>query len=104
MRSLLADWPDVAERVRQARSIALFLDFDGTLVPIQEDPGAVTMNSAIRVALMRLAGNPGVRVCIISGRRLADLRERVGVTSLDYLGVHGSDAPGAGFPSEVART
>jgi trehalose 6-phosphate phosphatase len=104
MRSLLEDWPAVAERVRAASSIALFLDFDGTLAPIVEDPGAVVMRSSVRLALMRLAGNRGVRVCVISGRRLADVRARVGVPGVHYLGVHGGDAPGVVLPRAIERS
>jgi trehalose 6-phosphate phosphatase len=103
MRSLLEDWRDVAARLREAGSIALFLDFDGTLAPLQEDPRAVAINSTARAALMRLAGNPAVRVCVISGRRLADLRERVGVAGVHYIGVQGGDAEGVNLPPGVVR-
>jgi trehalose 6-phosphate phosphatase len=104
MSPLLADWRAVSERLRKAPSIALFLDFDGTLVPLQEDPRAVALNGVARGVLMRLAEKPGVRVCIISGRRLADLQGLVAVPRIDYLGVHGGDAPGADFPLSVRRT
>jgi trehalose-phosphatase len=103
MQSLLEDWRKVAQRLREADSIALFLDFDGTLVPLEDDPGAVVLKSAVRLALMRLARKPGVRVCIISGRRLDDLRARMGVTGVRYLGVHGGDAPEAVIPPRVMR-
>ena len=103
--SLLADWR-APRRSACEKRVPSRCSWTSTelLRLIQDDLCAVAMNSAVRVALMRLARNPGVRVCIISGRRLADLRERVGVTGLDYLGVHGSDAPGAGFPLDVAKT
>jgi trehalose 6-phosphate phosphatase len=103
MRSLLGDWRAVSERVARARSIALFLDFDGTLAAIDEDPRAVAMKGAVRVALMRLAAHPGMRVCIISGRRQADVRARVGVRGIEYLGVHGGDAANAGVSPGVER-
>jgi trehalose-phosphatase len=104
MRSLLEDWAAVSGRLREAGSIALFLDFDGTLAELKDDPREVVLNRAARTALMRLAENPAVRACIISGRRLADLRTMVGVPGVQYLGVHGGDAPGAEFPPDVART
>ncbi len=103
MRSLLDDWGVAARRVREARSIALILDFDGTLAPLVEDPRAAVVNRAARAALMRLAGNPGVRVSVISGRRVADLRARVAVPGVEYLGVHGGDSPGASLPPGVRR-
>jgi len=104
MRSLLEDWAAVAGRLREAGSIALFLDFDGTLAELKDDPREVALNRAARAALMRLAENPAVRACIISGRRLADLRTMVGVPGIQCLGVHGGETPGAKFPPDVART
>src|ERR1700733_5042320 len=103
MRSLLEDWSAVAGRLREAGSIALFLDFDGTLAGLKDDPGEVVLNRAARAALMRLARNPAVRVCIISGRRLADLRPRVGVPGIVYLGVHGGDTAGGTLPPPAFR-
>jgi len=103
MLPLLDNWRAVARRLDEASFIALFLDFDGTLAPLQEDPRAAGMSRTARAALMRLAANPGVRVCIISGRRLADLRERVGVPGVRYLGVHGSDTPEMAFSPAVLR-
>jgi trehalose 6-phosphate phosphatase len=104
MRSLLEDWPAVAGRLREAGSIALFLDFDGTLAGLKDDPREVVLNRAARAALMRLARNPTVRVCIISGRRLADLRAIVGVPGVLYVGVHGGDTGFADLSSDVGRT
>jgi trehalose-phosphatase len=98
------DWDTVSARLRKAPSIALFLDFDGTLAPVDEDPGAVVMKGLARSALKRLVGNPCVHLCIISGRRLDDLRERVGVPGVQYLGVHGGDALGASLPPRVIRS
>jgi trehalose-phosphatase len=103
MRSLLEDWPAVAPRLREASSIALFLDFDGTLAPLEKDPGAAGIDRAARAALLRLARNPRVRVCVISGRRLDDLRQRVGVPGVEYLGVHGGDSADAALPPAVMR-
>jgi trehalose 6-phosphate phosphatase len=104
MRPLLEDWAAVAGRLREARSIALFLDFDGTLAGFQDDPGEVVLNRTARAALARLRETPAVSVCIISGRMLADLRERVGVPGIHYVGVHGGDMPEAALPSSVFGT
>ena len=106
---LFQDWSSVADRLREAPSVALFLDFDGTLAPLTSDPRKAVMNRTARIALLRLAGSPGVRSWIISGRRQADLQVVVGeVPGLTLLGVHGSDsgdtASGGGFvPKAVLK-
>ncbi len=90
--------------MREAGSIALFLDFDGTLAPLTADPRRAVMNRAARVALLRLAANPRVHAWIVSGRRQADLRNVVGaVRGLTYLGVHGGDMAGVALSHKVVQ-
>ena len=89
MRHLLADWPDIALRLHDAPMIALFLDFDGTLAELRPRPEEVVLEAATRRCLQVLARSKRFRVWIISGRRRADLRDRVAVPGLGYLGLHG---------------
>ena len=49
----------------------LFLDFDGTLVPIQDRPEDVWLDNATRRTLSRLVRSPRFRVWIVTGRRRA---------------------------------
>ncbi len=88
-RHLLDRWRQVAERFRTTKKLALFLDFDGTLVAFQTRPQAVHLNPAARRILTRLAKHPRLRVFIISGRRYADVRSRVKVPGVRCLGLHG---------------
>lgn len=111
MGHLFHDWRSVADRLHEAASIALFLDFDGTLAPLTGDPRKAVMNRAARAVLLRLSGHPWVRTWVISGRRQADLRELVGaVPGLTCLGVHGADtrlsgaASGRFVPKAVLKT
>ena len=53
----------------------LFVDYDGTLSPIVNDPGAVTLVDGAAKALESLASQ--CPVAILSGRDLADIRARV---------------------------
>jgi len=89
MRHLFENWSRVGDRLRQSRMIALFLDFDGTLAHLRPRPEYVSMEGAVRYSLAALARNPRFRVCVISGRRQADIRARVRVAGIRYLGLHG---------------
>jgi trehalose-phosphatase len=69
------------------RSPAFFLDFDGTLAPIVPRPDQVELPAGRREVLRRLGEKHPV--CIVSGRDLDDLRNRVGLAGLYYAGDHG---------------
>ena len=103
MLQLLEDWDRIAERLHQAPSVALFLDFDGTLAPLTSDPKGAEMNRAARAALRRLARAPQVHAWIISGRRRDDLESTAGpIPGLTFLGLHG--ASGVLLSSNVMKT
>jgi trehalose-phosphatase len=87
-RHLLEAWEEVEQRIRRAGRLILFLDFDGTLVPIARTPGRVRLAPPVRRLLVQLAKKE-VLVGIASGRRLADVRARAGVPLLYYIGSHG---------------
>lgn len=72
--------------------VVIGVDFDGTLAPLVEHPAdAVAEPEALEI-LARLARQPGVTVAIVSGRALADLKERLGeVTGALLVGEHGND-------------
>jgi trehalose 6-phosphate phosphatase len=69
------------------RPVAVFVDFDGTLAPIVEDPGAASLPDPTREALERLVST-GL-VAVVSGRGLDDLRSRVAVPGVVLVGSHG---------------
>ena len=70
-------------------SLHLYSDFDGTLVPLQADPMACHLSASQAATLRALAAVPGVHITIVSGRRLVDLRSRIGIAGLGYVGNHG---------------
>lgn len=85
---------EIVSRARSAGAAWVGLDFDGTLAHHHNDPFAVELSPGTRAALDALA-----RVCavaVISGRALADVRARVGVSGIAYAGNHGLEieAPG----------
>jgi trehalose 6-phosphate phosphatase len=74
---------------RGGTRLALLFDYDGTLTPIVEHPSQARLQDATRAALQRLAIRPGIRVGIISGRDLGNLRSMVGMSELYYAGSGG---------------
>jgi trehalose 6-phosphate phosphatase len=80
------------DRLRGAldgRTPAVFLDYDGVLTPIVDDPAAATLSDEGRAAVIRAAAH--LPVAIISGRDLEDVRAMVAVPGLAYAGSHGFD-------------
>jgi trehalose 6-phosphate phosphatase len=66
----------------------IFLDFDGVLAPIVDRPEDAYPPEETRAELRRLVGRYGL-VAVVSGRGGDDVRERVGVDGLVYVGSHG---------------
>ncbi|BBY62221.1 trehalose-phosphatase [Mycolicibacterium helvum] len=89
--------------VMSARQPLLFFDFDGTLSDIVADPAAAALVPGADDALKSLAAL--YPVAVLSGRDLADIRSRVGISGLWYAGSHGFEvvAPdGSHQENEVA--
>ncbi len=77
------------------KPMALFLDFDGTLVPVAPKPGDAWLSFSVRDLLRSLSRK--IPVVIVSGRRLQDLKGRVGLRQVTYVGNHGLEIVGSGF-------
>ncbi len=77
--------------------LVLLLDFDGTLAPIVDRPEMAEMPERTRRALERLMALEGVTVAVVSGRGLADVRERAAIPGIAYAGNHGMEIEGAGL-------
>ncbi|MCR4280936.1 MAG: trehalose-phosphatase [Candidatus Kaiserbacteria bacterium] len=67
----------------------LMLDFDGVLAPIVARPNMARIGKRTR-ALLAACARRG-RVAVISGRALADVRTRVGLSDIWYAGNHGAE-------------
>ncbi len=77
--------------------LLLLLDFDGTLCEFQPSPDQVWLRRPRREALQRLIAMPSVTAGFVSGRRLSDLRERIGLTGdMWFAGLHGLEIEGFG--------
>lgn len=104
MRHLFESWRQVSTRLKKAPTIALFLDFDGTLAGLAAKPRDVWLHPGTRRVLLRLAHRPRMRIWVITGRNLDDIRERVRVPGLHYLGLHGWEKKGNRRISEQSQS
>lgn len=74
-------------------TIALFLDFDGTLVDLVDRPEAVAVDDPLRQLLTRLGTRLEGRLAIVSGRSIAQLDAFLGAAIADIavVGSHGAE-------------
>jgi trehalose-phosphatase len=89
--------PSALEHVQEIagagdRSLAIFLDYDGTLTPIVSHPGKAFLSDSRRQTLRAVAMQ--APVAILSGRELEDVRKRVAIDGIVYAGSHGFDIAG----------
>ncbi|XP_010536537.1 PREDICTED: trehalose-phosphate phosphatase A [Tarenaya hassleriana] len=86
--SALASFEKIASSAKGKR-IALFLDYDGTLSPIVEDPDSAFMSTTMRNVVRTVAKH--FPTAIISGRSRDKVYEFVRLNELYYAGSHGMD-------------
>ncbi|KAA8533855.1 hypothetical protein F0562_031372 [Nyssa sinensis] len=94
--SALASFEHITNYAKGKR-IALFLDYDGTLSPIVDNPDCAFMSNAMRAAVSDVAKY--FPTAIISGRSCDKVYEFVELKELYYAGSHGMDIMGPVRPS-----
>lgn len=77
--------------LRARHPIALFLDFDGTLVEIAERPDAIRIPDTLGADLEKAAEALNGRLAVVSGRPLAELRSFLGHSRVALAGSHGME-------------
>lgn len=83
-------FPDpLIERIRQARRLRLFLDYDGTLADFAPTPEIVEPDPEVAAIVSRLAAHPRIWAAIISGRRLDQIVRLVPVDGILRAGTYG---------------
>ena len=86
----LLEHMDAALAGLRGRAVGLVLDFDGTLSELVDAPQDAVVNPVAAAALIRLASELAL-TAVMSGRPAADVRERVGVEGVAYIGNHGAE-------------
>lgn len=79
----------VIERLSQAKAVQLFLDYDGTLADFAPTPEQVTPDPALIDLIRRMEQHPKIRVAVVSGRPLAQIRELLPVPESWLAGTYG---------------
>ncbi|XP_039262026.2 trehalose-6-phosphate synthase-like [Styela clava] len=75
--------------VDDTSKLALLLDYDGTLAPIASHPDLALMPTETKRVLERLCNISDVHIAIVSGRKVENVKEMVGIDKITYAGSHG---------------
>lgn len=94
MKYFLGEWDKLKHGLGH-RHLALFLDYDGTLAPFADTPDQALMTQETREALTGLSKLARCHLAIISGRKLSDLKHRIAIPNITYVGNHGFEMEGA---------
>jgi trehalose 6-phosphate phosphatase len=80
---------DLDAAYRHGRTLVLLFDYDGTLTPLAEHPRLARLPSSTRLSLERLSKYRRVRVGVVSGRAIDDLKTMVDLRGVYYVGTSG---------------
>ncbi len=94
LKKVLDDLDTIEEQLLKRKNVNLFLDFDGTLVPIAQSPDNVTVPHEVYSILEKLRGYDHVFVAIITGRSFDNIKEIINLRGIHYAGNHGLEISG----------
>ena len=83
------DTPPALRLLDQEAPVALFLDFDGTLVEIAGTPDSIVVPERLGDSLFGLSDRLGGRFALVSGRAIPDLERHIGSLRVARAGSHG---------------
>ena len=82
--------PPALDQLRESGPLALFLDFDGTLVEIAATPHGIAVPERLGDALFALSERLDHRLALVSGRAIPDLEHHLGPLRVARAGSHGA--------------
>ncbi|MEP0392661.1 MAG: trehalose-phosphatase [Erythrobacter sp.] len=88
--SRLPEPPQLSALMRDG-PVALFLDFDGTLVELAATPDAISVPRNMPTKLRALSQALDGRLALVSGRSITDLEKHLGQLGVAVAGSHGAD-------------
>jgi trehalose-phosphatase len=81
------DYKTQIARKLRSNILALFFDFDLTLSPLAKNPNSAFLPKDTKEKLKEIVSH--IPVVIISGRKLSDIKKRVNIKNILYVGNHG---------------
>lgn len=81
--------PPSLSDLSQQRPVALFLDFDGTLVDLASTPDGIIVGETLADDLFTLGERLDHRLALVSGRAIPDLQRHLGPLRVARAGSHG---------------
>jgi trehalose-phosphatase len=96
MEYLFNVWDKLRDHLA-GRSLLLLLDYDGTLTPIVRHPDEAILSKKVKSLLRALSKTPKCHLGIISGRALKDIKRKIGLKGIIYVGNHGLEVTGPGI-------
>jgi trehalose 6-phosphate phosphatase len=96
-KHLFDEWSKLALELGKCGTACILLDFDGTISPFAKKPHLALIPARAKRALVALSSDSRIKVGVISGRSLADVKQMVGVPGIFYAGNHGLEVEGPGL-------
>ena len=91
LNPLLPWWSAAAHAHQQGSCLALLFDFDGTLTPIVNTPSRAALPIETREVLFKLSHQPRVKLGVLSGRPLQQVKDLIALPNLYYSGCSGNE-------------
>lgn len=78
-------------KLKKRKEIFLFFDYDGVLVPIQNNPDTAYLSKVVKNTLTKLLKNKSFKIALISGRTLSTLKRltKLNNKKIIFIGSHG---------------
>lgn len=95
----------IEANLRNKKKIFFLFDYDGTLVPIQNDPTKTILSQEIKDSLINLSKNKMFKVAIVSGRTITTLKKFTKINSkkIIFIGSHGFEVLYKGKESFLSK-
>lgn len=77
--------------MKKTSKTLFLLDFDGTLSPIVDDLHKAVLPPRTKQWLKKMQKQKDIKVAIVTGRSLSDIRKRVGMKGIIYAANHGME-------------